>query len=249
MMQGLYTGAATLSSFEKQHEAITANLANISTPGYRRRVQAMVSQRLGSRTMGMADVQTPRFSLKVDFTPADTVHTGRLMDVAIGGGPKKDGNAFLALRSDSGEEFYSRAGRLNMDEGGKLTHATSGYSLVNPNGAPIVLNPLGGKIAIDDRGSIIQGGQPVGQLKIVRFSNLAGLGPADRGLFQPEAGNSVESAVGEVKVRQGYLENSNAQAMDEMVKMIMNYRSYEATHRIMRQMDQSLQKLIQKTAL
>ena len=46
MTMGLYSGAASIHAFERRHEAMAANLANLSTPGYRRRVEALFSREL-----------------------------------------------------------------------------------------------------------------------------------------------------------------------------------------------------------
>jgi flagellar basal-body rod protein FlgG len=53
-----------------------------------------------------------------------------------------------------------------------------------------------------------------------------------------------QDATGRVEVQQGYLEGSNTQAVNELVSMIGNFRAYEATQRIIRQMDQSVQRLL-----
>ena len=88
----------------------------------------------------------------------------------------------------------------------------------------------------------------MGQLKVVEFGNLLDLAPANDGLYTAGMLNPVESAIGRVEVLQGYLESSNAGAVDELVEMVTNFRSYEAAQRVIRKMDESMQRLIRQMA-
>ncbi len=247
MTMGLYSGAAAINTYERRHEAISANLANISTPGYRRRVNMSSSEMLGGRNGRGRGIQAPRFHVGIDFTPGDIYHTGAPLDVALQSVGGNDGNAFFTVGTDLGEQ-YTRNGRLSMDGQGQLIHSASGYPLLAPNGSPVTLNPEGGSPIIDKRGNIIQDGNTVGQLKVVSIGRLHALRPAGHGLFETGPANPVESAIGPVEVRQGFLESSNAGAVDEMVEMVANFRAYETSQRVMRQIDQSLQKLLRQTA-
>jgi flagellar basal-body rod protein FlgG len=249
MMTGLFSGAASLDAYERRQEASAANLANISTPGYRRRLPVVMGEMRpnSSRARG-AEVKTPipRFALMLDFTPGNLQYTDNPFDLSLTNIDQNDGNAFFALTSNTGEEVYARTGRLMMDPNGHLVHTASGYSFVHPNGASVRLQPGGGTPKIDERGVVTQDGNEVGQLKIVRFRNPRSVRPLNHGLFDGGRGRGPESAVGFVRVKQGHLESSNTNAVDELVGMITNYRSYEATQKVIKLMDQSLAKLIRQ---
>jgi flagellar basal body rod protein FlgG len=249
MMTGLYSSAASLEAYEKRQEASTANLANVSTPGYRRRMPVVLGEmRPGrNRLMGAGmKAPVPRFAIMLDFTPGSLQTTGNPYDLSLTGIERNDGNAFFALAGSSGEEVYARTGRLMVDPDGRLVHTSSGLPFVHPNGSPVRLQPGGGAPKVDERGVVLQDGNEIGQLKIVRFRNPRAVRPLNHGLFDGGRGARPESAEGLVRVKQGHLESSNTSAVDELVGMITNFRSYEATQKVIRQMDQSLAKLIRQ---
>ena len=245
MDQGLYTGAAAIAAFESRQETIAANLANVATPGYRQRVDRFSSYLAdGGMREGHAAL-TPEHSRVLDFTPADARHTGDPLNVSLENLEARDGNAFLAVVDELGDEFYTRAGRLAFDGEGTLIHASSGKALPNTNGTPIQINPRGGDLIIDGEGAVFQDGNEIGRLKTVRFGNLGALTPHQNGLFRAGATSLVESGDGRVKVSQGYLENSNTNTVDTLVDLIGNYRAYETAQRAMKQMDSATKQLIQ----
>jgi flagellar basal-body rod protein FlgG len=247
MWTGLYSGAASLHAFEKRHEVSATNLANISTPGFRRRIAFMQeSQKRAGRAQDSAIY--PKFSVKMDFTPGNLYHTGDKQDLAILDSEQNDGNAFFALKDRNGQEFFARTARLEVDALGQLVDSRSRFSFTLPNGAPVNLAPGNTSVLIDEQGGISQNGTEVGQLKLVRFESLEDLRPYQHGLFTADPQNRTQTAQGMVKVKQGHKEASNANAVDELVDMVTNYRAYEATQRIIKQMDQSMQKLLRQTS-
>ena len=251
MMTGLYADAAALDVFQRRHEATTANLANLATPGYRRRVEVLESRRLpqrpGRARRGGRPLTVPRFRIGLDFRPGELRSTGNDLDLALVGVEPGDGNAFFAVGTDRGER-YTRNGRLAVDGEGRLVHAVSGFPVLGRNGVPITLNPAKGRPVVDERGAVLQDGRVVGRLKLVRFDRLDRLSPVPHGLLAAPPEAAPEDATGRVKVRQGYLEGSNAEPVEEMVDMIANFRAYEAAQRVLRQMDASMERLLQQTA-
>ena len=233
MQTALFTSAAAIDVHEKRQELTAANLANISTPGYRRRIQVFE-----------AIDAMPRISVAIDFTPGDAVHTGNPLDLALSG---SDGNAFFALTGPGRSEVYARTLRLAVSPEGSLVHASSGYALAQPNGAPIRLNPAGGAIQVDGRGAVSQDGRAIGRIKVIRFDRLDRVEALDRGLFAPGKGDGVASAEGLAEVRQSHLETSNADSVDELVEMIANYRAYEASNKALKQTDNTVRTLIRQT--
>lgn len=248
MLTGLYAGAVSLDAFEKQQNVSAANLANVSTPGYRRRIAFMGHMPDDSVRTNRNNLKVPQFSVTLDFSPGNIHHTGNTMDLAIVDNARHDGNAFFALTDRSGRQWYARSAQMEVDARGQLLHGASGFSFVFPNGAPVQLTPGGSSLKIGDHGAIIQDGAEVGQLKMVRFQDLQNVQTGPHGLFSPGPRNHTQPVDSTVQVKQGYREASNANAVDELVSMIANYRAYEATQRIIKQMDQSAQRLLRQTA-
>ncbi|MBU0753868.1 MAG: flagellar basal-body rod protein FlgF, partial [Planctomycetes bacterium] len=88
-----------------------------------------------------------------------------------------------------------------------------------------------------------QNGEKVGELNVVRFENMNRLRPGPHGLLYTDPDNRAISAKGLAGVKQGHREASNSNPVDEMVKMVSNYRAYEASQKIIRQISQSIQRL------
>ena len=247
MLTGMYTGAAAIDAYEKRQESFAGNLANISTPGYRRRVESFTSTELKGYSPQGTKSRVPRFHQKIDFTPGEIYPTNSQFDLALVGITPGDGNAFIAVQTGRGEEQYTRNGHLAVNNQGMLVHASSGFPLVNANGAAIRLNPDGGPPTIDAQGNIYQGGNSLGRLKIVRADRPGSLRPMNHGLYAAGPADRMDAADGVVEVHQGYLESSNVSPVNELIDIITNYRAYEASQRVIKQMDQSLQRLVRQT--
>lgn len=90
------------------------------------------------------------------------------------------------------------------------------------------------------------GGQQLGTLALVRFPSPQRLEKQGDGLFRAseDAGEPGNAMPGQAIVKQGYLELSNVDAIEEMVNMIEVMRSYEASQRAIRAQDGALSKVI-----
>ncbi len=244
MMTGFFSGAASMDALERRQDIIAANLANVSTPGYRRRVETLETMGSNNANSVPGNGSLPRFSLAVDFTPGDITNTGSKMDIALIDPVGSKGTTFIAVTAPDGRTLYTRNGRFAMDSQGKLIHASSGFPVAGTNDAEIRLTAGFGEPMIDDRGMISQGEASLGQLKISGFTNPGDLFPTEHGLFAPGPTAGEKSAVGIAQVKQGYIESSNANPVNELVDMISNYRAYEASQKVLKQIDKSMQNLI-----
>ena len=87
----------------------------------------------------------------------------------------------------------------------------------------------------------------LGQLKIVQFSNTEGLEAAGANLYKETSASGIPLVEGEVDglvlstVRTGYLEASNVNVADEMVRLIVAQRAYELNSTAIKTADTMLQ--------
>ena len=100
---------------------------------------------------------------------------------------------------------------------------SEGFEVVGKNGA-VTLPP--GKVSIAQNGAIEVNGTAVDTLKIVDFADKAQLQKAGSSMFQAKSG-AVEQAVRETQVRQGSLEQSNINPVQQMMSMINMMRQFE----------------------
>src|SRR5438876_183323 len=92
--------------------------------------------------------------------------------------------------------------------------------------------------------------QSVGQLQIASFVNPAGLEPKGQNMFGETAasgsansGTPGQSGLG--TLRQGFVETSNVNVVEELVAMIQTQRAYELNSKAIQTSDQMLQRLSQ----
>nr|HPN32704.1 flagellar hook-basal body complex protein [bacterium] len=88
--------------------------------------------------------------------------------------------------------------------------------------------------------------QKLGQLKIVRFPEKNGLRKIGENLFYATKESGTPEVVNgnNVIVRQGYIERSNVNVVNAMVKMIEVNRAYEANSRVIQSQDSALGQVI-----
>ncbi len=216
---GLLHCAAALDTLTKVQETRAQNLANANTDGYRRRIA--VADAFSTAMRLAMGTKLPSAKESVDFTAGPLHETGNDLDLAI------DGKGFFALDTTRGTRF-TRNGNFTLNANGALV--ASDGSEVQGQGGPIVVRPNGGKIAVDEAGHVSQDGKPVGQLRVVQFANEKRLTGEDKGRFKELPGANPSEAL-DSKIRQGALEGSNVNVIDELVQMISGLRAFEAAQK------------------
>ncbi|WP_199710832.1 flagellar basal-body rod protein FlgG [Noviherbaspirillum cavernae] len=240
-------------------QAIANNLANVNTVGFKRdRVMFedlfyQVDQQPGAQrddnTLSPTGAQlgngTRMVGTQKVFTNGSLQTTSQSLDVAI------VGNGFLQVTRPNGDPAYTRAGQLQVDANGRLVNA-QGLPLVPeitvPNNATAITIGENGVVSATISGSTAP--SELGQLTLTSFINPAGLLALGENLFQetaasgaPTDGNPGEGALG--KLKQGALEGSNVQVVEEMVDMIAAQRTYEMNTKVLSAADNMLQYLSQ----
>lgn len=205
-------------------QAINANnLANVSTTGFRADLHAFSSVPIDgpgvdSRINAVID------SGGTDFTQGSVVNTGRDLDVAV------RGDGFIAIQGPDGNEAYTRAGDLRVDEGGLLM--TGAGHLVMGDGGPVAIPPHAnlvvggdGSISIQPLG---QGPETVSIVDRIKLVNPAheSLEKGPNGLLHLKNGGTAEADAA-VTLIPGSLEQSNVNVAKTLVNMIELARQYE----------------------
>jgi flagellar basal-body rod protein FlgF len=162
--------------------------------------------------------------------------TGRDTDVALREG------LWMAVADGEGNEAYTRAGELSVNQNGLLTTA-SGRQVLGENG-PIALPPYSKlEIAGDGSISIVPLGQGaetqaiVARIKVVQAPG-AELNRGEDGLFRRADGEPA-AQVGGAVLMTGVIESSNVNAADNLVKMIELARSFEMQVRSIKTADEN----------
>jgi len=212
---------------------ISHNLANATTPGFKKEIPVsrpfaeVLSAQMAGGGAGIATT-LPASTSVVDMRPGSLRYTGAPLDVAL------DSDGWFELAAGDGA-VYTRAGSFQIDARGRL---------VGPNGIP-----LAGTITlsttqprIDAAGRVFEDDKPVGQLRVVKIEHPELMQKLGDGLYA--APSSDVGEVSEVRVRQGYLENSNVTTLTEMVRIIDTVRHFEASQKLIQSYDGLLDRAI-----
>lgn len=225
-----------MSVAEDRIAAITSNLAGAQTPGFKRRATAVHGQQFGA-VLGHTGAVARQVN---DYGQGSLETTQQPLDLAL------MGPGFFEVESPEGPRF-TRDGEFRLSLDGNLL-SVEGYP-VAWQGAAGQLDPAGDAILVDGEGRVLQDGREVGQLRIVQFDELEELRHTRDGYFvAPDGLNRIQAAPGGdggVRVIQGALETSNVSPVEELVALITVQRSFEHAAELLRQIDQSYERLIQ----
>jgi len=241
MVRGLYIAANSLLVQEACHDTIATNLANVSTPGYRRAVTSVESfPALLARTASQPGAAVPHSEQAVphlaarqttDFAPGAQQPTGNPCDLAL------DGPGFFVVQTPSGEA-YTRSGAFTLDPEGYIV-TPAGRQLLGEAGA---IKVTGRSWSVSPRGEVISDGAVVDRIRVVDFEAAGALSRLGDNLFS--AGRAAPVAKESFSIRQGYIEGSNVNAVSEMVNMIAAMRAFEANQKMIQAMDQTLDRAV-----
>ena len=188
--------------------------------------------------VGVRTVATARV-----FTQGVLQQTDNKLDIAI------NGNGFFPIQQPDGTVAYTRDGQFRVDAQGQLV-TSNGMPIAPPITIPA--NALAVTVGADGVVSINTPGQTasttVGQIQLASFVNPAGLDPHGQNLFveTTASGTATLGAAGTNgtgTLKQGFVETSNVNVVEELVAMIQTQRAYEINSKAIQTSDQMLARL------
>jgi flagellar basal-body rod protein FlgG len=235
MFEGLYAAAAGMAAQQEQLNAVSGDLANVSTTGYK-------SERVGFQDLLYNQVVQAGTATTVGAGALARVigreesqgalqQTGRPLDLAI------QGPGFFQVKLPSGQVALTRDGALSVDEKGHLV--TADGSLLDP---PVTL-PAGmqaGEVAVGPDGTVAAGARALGQIKLVTVPAPGRMLANGLGGFTPTAASGAATALSGGHITQGALEGSNVDMAAAMVRMLDAQRGYQLTSSAIKTQDQML---------
>jgi len=256
MMRAMGTAASGMKAMQLQIDAISNNLANVNTTGFKKstmQFQDLLYESVapGGQVRASGLVEPTRVevghgvklvSTAKDFGQGTVVSTSNPLDLMI------EGDGFFQLQLPDGDIGYTRDGSFKLDSERNIVTAL-GYRLEPAVQIPADATEV--SIARDGTVSVRLAGdsanvQDIGRLELVRFPNPAGLIAKGSNLFlespasgAPLTGNPGLDGLGEVA--SGFLEMSNVETVDELVRMITAQRAYELNSKTIAMADQMLQ--------
>lgn len=255
MIRSLYTAATGMQANQTFVDNVSHNLANVNTVGYKKskiEFEDLIYQNLREPgATSQEGLQTPTgiqiglgtrvVSTQRLFLQGNLEQTGNRTDLAI------EGEGFFQVRMPNGEISFTRDGAFKISGDGYLVNS-QGY-LLEPS---IAIPDDATELNIDQEGrvSVIMSAgslpEELGQIELARFINPAGLRALGGNLYAqteasgfPIVGNPGQENLG--AVRSQFLESSNVQLVEEMVRMIVAQRAYEISSKAITTSDEMLQ--------
>ena len=228
-MQELAVLASHAMAAQRQFTAVADNVANVNTHGYKKLnldFQELVSKRNGHATASYVEDH----GIAVDYSTGSLETTDNPLDMAL------SGEGFFAIQTPQGIQYTRRGQFLINSEGTLMT--TSGQPVLDNANAPIQFPQDVKDIRLARDGTISTGQGILAQIGVFSFSkkDLGKLERAGDGNYAPALGAlpvPVETPV----VRQGMLEASNVNAVDELVTMQSASKAYENSISLLRSLE------------
>ncbi|SHH19515.1 flagellar basal-body rod protein FlgG [Ferrimonas marina] len=259
MQSALWISKTGLSAQDTKMTTIANNLANVNTTGFKRdRVNFNDLFYQTHRQPGaMADQQNELPSglqlgtgvnvagTQKVFSVGELVTTDQPLDMAI------LGNGFFQVEQANGDFAYTRDGQFYRNADGLMV-TSEGMPMVPaieiPEEALTVTIGTDGIVSAQMAGDAEP--QELGQITLVNFTNPAGLEAMGNNLYRETAGSgaALEGIPGDAAlgtIRQGVLEGSNVNVVEEMVEMISTQRAYEMNAKVVSSSDDMLKYLNQ----
>ncbi|WP_188456647.1 flagellar hook-basal body protein [Virgibacillus oceani] len=265
MLRGFYTAASGMLAQQRRQEALSNNIANANTPGYKadqptlRAFPELLMQQMGTKNIPTVNgglnlpVQNPIGALNTgvyvqelvpNYMQGDVRETGISTDMALINGalPDETGSLFFTVQNEDGEARYTRNGNFTVDGQGFLV-TDQGYYVLDQAGNPIQTNGMDFTVTQD--GFLQAEGQTI-PLGIAYAANANELVKEGNGLFAGDAGAVPNGAT--FTLQQGFLERSNVDSLQAMTQMMESYRMFETNQRVLKAYDESMGKAVNEIA-
>jgi flagellar basal-body rod protein FlgG len=207
-------------------DTVSNNLANLSTKGFKRDV------------LSFDEVLTQKMHSAPDFSQGPVQHTGNPFDLAL------DGPGFFKVQTRNGLR-YTRDGALGLNKEN---------TLVNRNGDPVLgdngpIRVEGTEVSVGADGQIQADGVSVDRISVVDFKDPRLL-LKEGANYYTDPGNAEELPRPEkTTLHQGYLEESNVDLTEEMIRMVEAFRAFESMQKGIQSIDEMTGKLINDPGL
>ena len=260
MMRSLGIAATGMQAMQTNVEVISNNIANVNTTGFKRGLasfQDLLYQSTARAGTSSSETGTQlptgtQIGLGVRssgvtrvLTQGSLSQTDNPLDLAV------DGRGYFGVQLPNGNTAYTRDGSFRTSATGQIV-STEGYA-VQPS---ITIAPTVTAVTINQAGEVIATGadgkqSTIGRLHLFMFQNEAGLdAQGGNNFLETDASGSpiqgLPTDPGFGTVRQGYLESSNVNVVQEITSLIQAQRAYELNSKVIDAADQMMQTTTQQ---
>jgi flagellar basal-body rod protein FlgF len=233
-----FNAAAAINEGRTARQMTTNELANVATPGFKRSFEAAM---LTLKVQGAgfeSRLQPQAFSTdNINMRPGVIVKTGRALDVAM------DEQAVMGVTATNGELGFTRRGDLRLNGKGVL-ELSNGAIVRGRSGGPITI-PAGFLVSFSKDGSVYAtnpgqaGNAPPVLIDriLLRDASQVSLERRTDGLYQitGKPNEDIPDTNKLTTLSPETLEGSNVNAMEVMVKLMDQARSFEMQVNVIKQ--------------
>lgn len=262
-VKGVYTALSGAIAQSTKLDTIANNLANVNTPAFKRDQQLFqeyltANEKLPQTTQIPRDVASIESFYNMqggdksyvdskgtftDFSQGGLKPTGNALDVAI------DGKGFFEVATPGGVKL-TRAGNFTLDGTGQLV-TKEGHPVLRagePGADPasrVIRLQGAGALTIADNGDVFEGTENIAKLSLVNVNNPDSLQKVGGSLYTFKANSTPDMTnIANPSLKQGFLETSNVNIVQEMTEMISTNRVFESTQKAISAYDQMADKMV-----
>ncbi|MBW2030284.1 MAG: flagellar hook-basal body protein [Deltaproteobacteria bacterium] len=225
-MLGIYQLIDSALVQELKFDAVSNNLANINTNAFKKDVISF------NRMLTLRNIST------IDLTPGPVRYTGNQLDIAL------ETPGFFEVRTSEGIR-YTRDGSFTINEEGLLVNQ-NGDHIMGDNGT---IQITGERVTIERDGRVISENSLAGKIVVVDFDEPSLLVKEGRSYYLYKGEKKDIRPAEEIQIQQGYLEGSNVNLTEEMIKMVETMRAYESVQKAVQSIDEMNSKMVNDAGL
>lgn len=246
MIRSLYTAVSGMIATENKQNTVVNNMTNANTIGYKADnlvtksfddVLIKNQQRVSKGTYTTNKIGKMSLGVAIDgvvtrFEQGDLKQTESKSNFAI------NGSGFFVIQTPGGVK-YSRDGQFFVNNQGNLVNSSGDLVLgINNGGTLGPINVGNSDYVLDSNNNIVINGRANQKLAIADFADYSKLGKVGDNYYEAQE----EPTYIQADVRQGFLETSNVNILNEMVDMISVMRNFETNQKFVTMIDESLGK-------
>ena len=251
MHEGLIIAASGGVKQQLKMDVLANNLANLNNAGFKsdglvfREIYPPFDEDSSADASKNALLPPNDSNENVAYVAVDTIYTDHSQGILH----RTDNPLDLALEGDGYFEVntpqgirYTRNGNFRLDTG-KFLVTQDGNFVLDSNEQKMKIEDNGGLIDIGPDGTITvgkgMGNQQVGKIRLVKFEDPQVLAKEGNGLYKIMDNKIKPLVTDKIKVKQGVLEQSNVNSIEEMTNMITAIRGFEAYQKVVQSIDEA----------
>lgn len=255
-MKNLWVPISGAIAQQRNVETIANNIANVNTPGFKKD-KIIFKEYLTSHEKGIQDIDLPN----KEWSPADfyrsygeesaqvkidgsytnheqgqLVPTKNPFDLAI------NGPGLFEVLTPGGIKF-TRRGTFTLSATGNLVNNRGDFLLfgsTDPNATAdsrkISLKQL--PTSVNNKGEIFQDNKVLGKISLTEFKDLNALRREGNSYFVNSIKDNTISSGNKSFILQGFIEQSNVNAVSEISELIKAHRHFESIQKVIKAYDQ-----------